>query len=347
MKKQILTAAIAIMAIGATAQEKVRVHNGTQSYVTEIEYITFDATEADQTISVDELQKENTQLSTEKAALVAEKATLASEKTTLEGQVNTLTQEKAALESQVTTLTSEKAELAAELLTMKDQMEKTGTIGHAYVDLGLTSGTLWATTNIGANSPEDYGDYYAWGETETHYYAGYTWSTYKWCNGSLSTMAKYCTSSSYGKVDNKTELDDADDVAVQTWGGAWKMPTYEQQTELRDECYWVWINTYNGESVSGYIVYKAKNDSDKGVKVSTPSADYDVASDAHIFLPAAGSRQRTNLSDAGSSGYYWSRSLCAGNSNFAYDLYFYSSRVVGRGSNDRYFGYSVRPVCKP
>lgn len=227
--------------------------------------------------------------------------------------------------------------------------------GHEYVDLGLTSRTLWATCNVGADAPESYGDYYAWGETETYYSAGgntdkptwkegysagYDWSTYKWCKGSYDTQTKYCTSSSSGTFDNKKELDDADDVAVQTWGGAWKMPTYEQQTELLKECYWVWTNTYNRESVSGYIVYKAKNDSDKGVKVysgRTPSADYDVASDAHIFLPAAGYRWNADLNFVGSGGNCWSRSLYANYPSRAYILSFGSDGVRVRG-------YSVRPV---
>ena len=235
--------------------------------------------------------------------------------------------------------------------------------GHEYVDLGLSSGTLWATCNIGATNASDAGDYYQWGNTETHYSAGgntetptwkegysagYNWSTYKWCDGSYDTQTKYCTDSSYGTVDNKKELEDADDVAVQTWGGAWKMPTYEQQTELRNECYWVWTSTYNGENVNGYIVYKAKKDGDKGVKVysgNTPSSDYDVATDVHIFLPAAGLRWATNLSNVGNDGYYWSRSLNTSDSSNAGYLYF-NSNFANWSSSDRNYGFSVRPVYK-
>ena len=90
--------------------------------------------------------------------------------------------------------------------------------GHEYVDLGLPSGTKWATCNVGASSPEDYGEYYAWGETETK--STYDWRTYKWCKGSNDTMTKYCTSSSSGTVDNKTVLDPEDDVAHVKWGGS-------------------------------------------------------------------------------------------------------------------------------
>ena len=80
-----------------------------------------------------------------------------------------------------------------------------GTGSHEYVDLGLPSGLLWATCNVGADSPDDYGDYFAWGETETK--SDYDWDTYKWCNGSENTLTKYCTKSSYGTVDNKTVLE--------------------------------------------------------------------------------------------------------------------------------------------
>ena len=83
--------------------------------------------------------------------------------------------------------------------------------GHSCVDLGLPSGVKWATCNVGAISPEDYGGYYAWGETEEK--ENYSWSTYKWCNGSENTLTKYCVSSDYGTLDNKTVLDAEDDVA--------------------------------------------------------------------------------------------------------------------------------------
>ena len=94
---------------------------------------------------------------------------------------------------------------------------------HEWVDLGLTSGTLWATCNVGATAPEDYGDYFAWGETEPK--EDYSWSTYKWCNGSYKTQTKYCTNSKYGTVDDKTELEPEDDAAFVNWGSTWRMPT--------------------------------------------------------------------------------------------------------------------------
>lgn len=238
--------------------------------------------------------------------------------------------------------------------------------GHEYVDLGITSNgkpLYWATCNVGATQPEEYGDYFAWGETEPYYTeghsldnpcsnwksgkSGYNWSSYKWCNGSSSTQTKYCTISSYGTVDNKTVLDAEDDAAVQNWGGDWRMPTDAEMTLLRNNCYWEWTTNYKSTNKAGYIVYKAKSDSDKGkysYKNPSLSASYSI-SDTHIFLPAAGYRNESNLVSEGSFGGCWSSSLYTSNSNFAYFLYFYSSEVR-RNNNSRYYGRSVRPVCQ-
>ena len=192
---------------------------------------------------------------------------------------------------------------------------------HEYVDLGLPSGTLWATMNVGAKTPEEYGDYFAWGETAPKQV--YDWSTYKWCNGSDATMTKYCTNSSYGYngfVDNKTELDPEDDAAYVNWGPSWRMPSKEQQDELRMNCTWMWTmqNGVNGQLVTG------------------PNGNT-------LFLPAAGTQWNELLYYTGSYGYYWSRTLYSQNPNDSYRLYFVSSNVY---CND-YFrngGLSVRAV---
>ena len=102
---------------------------------------------------------------------------------------------------------------------------------HEYVDLGLPSGLRWATTNVGATNPEDYGNYYAWGETATK--DSYTWETYTLADGGYGTLTKYCNEASYGTVDNKTTLEATDDAATQIWGGAWRMPTDDEWQELR------------------------------------------------------------------------------------------------------------------
>lgn len=192
--------------------------------------------------------------------------------------------------------------------------------GHEYVDLGLPSGLKWATCNVGASSPEEYGGYYAWGETEEK--RNYDWSTYKWCNGDAYSMTKYCTSSSYGTVDNKTVLDPQDDVAHVKWGGSWRMPTLEEQKELLNSCTWTWT-TQNG--VNGY-------------EVTGPNGN-------SIFLPAAGYRYGTVLSLSGSYGGFWSSSLDESYCNIAYYLYFDSGGRDWSGYY-RFFGHSVRPVLE-
>ena len=191
--------------------------------------------------------------------------------------------------------------------------------GRRYVDLGLPSGLKWATCNVGASAPEDYGGYYAWDETEEK--SNYDWSTYKWCKGSYDTLTKYCTDADYGKVDNKTVLDRADDVAHVKWGGTWRMPTKAEQDELCDNCTWTWT-TQNG--VTGYKVTGSNGNS--------------------IFLPAAGCRYGTEVSYRDSCGYYWSSSLDSNNSHWACSLGFASGRR-GWGNGGRCGGRSVRPVC--
>ena len=189
---------------------------------------------------------------------------------------------------------------------------------HGYVDLGLS--VKWATCNVGADSPEDYGDYFAWGETQPK--STYNWSTYKWSEGDSYYLTKYCTNSSYGTVDYKTQLDLSDDAACANWGGSWRMPTHEEFTELREKCSWTWT-TQNG--VKGYKVTSKTNGNS-------------------IFLPAAGFRYDSSLGEAGLDGCYWSSSLYTDYQIFARFVLFGSGGVDG-DDNSRYFGHSVRPVC--
>ena len=191
---------------------------------------------------------------------------------------------------------------------------------HEYVDLGLPSGLKWATCNVGAEEPWEYGGYYAWGETEEK--SDYDWDTYKWCNGSYDSMTKYCTHSDYGRVDNKTVLDPDDDVAYVKWGGSWRMPTLEEQKELLDECSWEWTEL-NGVN---------------GCKVTGPNGN-------SIFLPAAGIRNGPGLYGRGARGYLWSSSLVDFYSLNAYGLNFNSGSHDWSGSC-RYDAHSVRPVCE-
>ncbi len=186
--------------------------------------------------------------------------------------------------------------------------------GYEWVDLGLS--VKWATCNVGATKPEEYGNYYAWGETTPK--SIYNWSTYKWCNGSYDTMTKYCTDSDYGTVDNKTTLDPEDDAAAVNMGGSWRMPTYDELEELKTKCTWTWT-TLNG--VNGYNVEGPNGNS--------------------IFLPAAGWLDLHSLISVGSYARYWSSS--GPGSNGAYNLLF-NSDYVDWGNYYRYYGRSVRPV---
>ena len=187
--------------------------------------------------------------------------------------------------------------------------------GHEYVDLGLS--VKWATCNVGASSPSDYGGYYAWGETATK--TSYTWGTYKHCKGTRSTLTKYCTTSTFGTVDNKTVLESSDDVAHVKWGGSWRMPTNDEWKELCNSCTWTWT-TKNG--VDGYEVSKNGNS---------------------IFLPAAGYRSGSSVHLTG-YGSYWSSSLNTSIPISARYCGFSSSSSNPSALGDRYDGYPVRPV---
>ena len=209
----------------------------------------------------------------------------------------------------------------------KDSVNKEITVaentinGHECVDLGLPSGTKWATCNVGADKPEEFGNHYAWGETETK--EDYSWSTYKWCNGSYDKITKYCSNSSYGRVDNKRKLELSDDVARKQWGSSWRLPTKAEFEELLNNCTWTWTEQ-NG--VKGYKVTSKKNGNS-------------------IFLPAAGWRGGTSLYYQGTLGYYWSSTPHESNSYNAYGLDFYSGYHYSNW-NYRDYGQSVRPVSE-
>ena len=196
------------------------------------------------------------------------------------------------------------------------------TTNYDYVDLGLPSGTLWATCNVGANSPEEYGDYFAWGETEPK--NDYSWSTYKYCKGSSSTMTKYCTSSDYGTVDNKTELESSDDAATANWGADWKMPSKEQFDELINSSYttatWTTLNGVYGRKITS----KSNGNS--------------------IFFPASGVRLGTALYNCDIVGGFWSKTLASYGSFESYFLSLEMDSYWGTDCDYRFFGACIRPV---
>lgn len=212
--------------------------------------------------------------------------------------------------------------------------DKNGIIthGHEYVDLGIVYYGLkyyWATCNIGAETPEDYGLYFAWGETQ-----GYgqdvsdghvfDWANYKWCEGTSTTITKYRSVNANGFVDSKIQLDAEDDAAHQNWGGSWRMPARFELLLLVSQCTWEW------EPERGGYIGTSKNNGNT------------------IFLPAAGYRSGSHLSRDGLVGFYWSKSAdyddgtCASNLNFDWNIDLHMS------SDDRSIGRSIRPViCLP
>lgn len=195
--------------------------------------------------------------------------------------------------------------------------------GHKYVDLGLPSGLKWAACNVGANSPEDFGDYFAWGETEPYYTAGhsqdsicsnwkpgktgYDWNSYDSCNGGTYILAK---------------LKLVDDAANANWGGSWRMPTQEDFIELLTNCT---ILIYSQNSVSGY-------------KIEAPNGNW-------IFLPFAGSRYDAKFSGGGKYGSYWTSTPCRSNPQHAYFLSD-NGTEPSVGYYYRCWGRSVRPVTE-
>ncbi len=172
------------------------------------------------------------------------------------------------------------------------------------VDLGLS--VCWAGWNVGASSPEGYGNYYAWGETTTK--SNYTESSYQYHNGSYVNIGSNISGTQY-------------DVARAQWGDSWRLPTKVEFQELKERCTWTWT-TYNG--VNGY-------------KVTGPNGN-------SIFLPAAGHRDGTEFSNRGSRGNYWSGSLYESNQGYAYSLSFGSGVSYVNGTY-RERGRTVRPVC--
>ena len=197
--------------------------------------------------------------------------------------------------------------------------------GMDSVDLGLS--VKWATANLGASSPEEAGDYFAWGETAAK--NEYTWSTYQWCNGTYSTLTKYCFTSSRGFngfTDGKKSLDLDDDAARSVLGGSWRLPTDKEILELADSnnCEWTWTEVNH---VKGYRVTS---------KINGKS----------IFLPASGRYYRTNgLEKVGTDGYYWSSELNGTNTTQGYCLHFNSDATsITHYGSERSSGHVIRAV---
>ena len=207
--------------------------------------------------------------------------------------------------------------------TYRDKNEFTFPTNGA-VDMGTS--VKWAACNLGALKPEEYGDYYAWGETQPK--ANYSWSTYKWCNGDNHKLTKYCPADKTdfwdgsGSPDGKTVLDPEDDAAHVNWGGTWRIPLEEEWIELIEGSVWEWTIC---EGINGYKVY-------------------DLGGGNSIFLPAAGYRDRI-LKKEGSEGVYRSSSLGPNDPSVSCGFYIDSGNGAHMGLNPHYFGFSIRPVC--
>ena len=241
----------------------------------------------------------------------------------------------AAVNSGNTSAAAALAQIIQKLEELKDKIGGGGGSTEEYVDLGLPSGIKWAKRNLGASKPSDYGNYYAWGETEPK--ADYTWATYKWMQAGQSDwkhITKYTIADGQTEGiwydaggtfigDNKTTLEAADDAATRKLGSPWRMPTLVEIRELLDanNCTWTWT-TQDGKN--GYEV-KSKTNGNS------------------IFLPAAGCRTGSALRNAGSEGDYWSSSLSTAYSYNARYLYFVSG-VHGWFNSYRCYGFSLRPV---
>lgn len=189
------------------------------------------------------------------------------------------------------------------------------------VDLGLPSGLLWATKNVGAANSESSGYYFSWGETNLK--ESYYWGTYKYCNGSANTLTKYCDSSEFGNVDNKLTLEESDDAAMVSWGSPWRLPTENEALELYNNCSWS-LGSLNGVN---------------GCYVTGPNGN-------QIFFPFAGIKQYQTTLKGGSEMYLLTSSL------YHFDdvrpdygiVIFCDGSEYGLGGEERGYGFTVRAV---
>lgn len=205
---------------------------------------------------------------------------------------------------------------------------------YEFIDLGLS--VDWCTCNIGATKPEEYGWYFQWGDTKAYnsdrtpvggggIAISFDWENYPLCNGTESTMTKYCINSSYGTVDNKTVLEPEDDAAHVHIGGDCRMPTGEELNELLNACNTEWVTNYNDSGIKGRL-FTLKSDPTKT-----------------LFFPAGGNLDGMSWEDAGQFGYCWSSSISSSSSSNGQYLNFFSNNCRVLNSN-RYYGWATRAV---
>ena len=195
---------------------------------------------------------------------------------------------------------------------------------HQYVDLGLS--VKWATCNIGADKPEEHGEYFSWGETENKRINN--WETYRFTEGDKNEISKYCSNSQYGwheLADSLSALEPDDDVAHKKWGGNWRIPTKAEMKELLDNCTWTWTTR---NDINGYLVTGKK-------------PGY---TDRSIFIPVTGAYDNGKLFGSKDHGHYWSRNCGTLYPADAYTLEL-SVREASVGMESRCQSLAVRPVC--
>ena len=194
--------------------------------------------------------------------------------------------------------------------------------GKEYVDLGLPSGTLWATMNVGATSETDYGLYFQWGDTQG--YADVSIKTFRWSNYKYGDESKNFTK--YNATDGKTVLDLEDDAARANWGGNWHMPTDTQFKELLNtsNCTNTWVTDYQGSGINGRLFTSKKNGNT-------------------LFIPAASTAGYGIIGNVGEYGTVWSSSLYSFGVKYGHYLYL-DRDYISLGSNYRFYGRSVRGV---
>lgn len=198
--------------------------------------------------------------------------------------------------------------------------------GYTYVDLGLESKLLWATYNVGATKPTEYGNYYAWSETEPK--SVYYFDNLSYYDNETYQFTKYCTGSAYGRLDNKEILESMDDAAYVNWGkNRWRMPSASEQKELINGCTWEWVSDFNGSGVAGRLGTSKYNGNT-------------------IFFPAAGAYDGTSASMQDQYGFYWSYNLYDTNCMTSLLFSFTSENIWAFQNRYRATGYSVRAVAK-
>ena len=194
--------------------------------------------------------------------------------------------------------------------------------GHDCIDLGLPSGTLWATCNIDADSPYEYGGHYSWGEVTSK--DTFRWNTYKYCEGKRFSLTKYNNDTTFGPIlDTLTRLTSSDDVVSHKWGNKWCMPTNDQIRELFDNCE-VGPFTDNGRHYCKFIGPNKQQ----------------------LIIPYAGWRIRSKHRYSDSLLVIWSRDLRIEKPEMAYALVITRCKYPGDTRFTRNFGFSVRGVVK-